>query len=58
MAETVCGVPVQQWEPILCNIPSAVLLNVVVKDISSQTSLAPIMTSLNVSLTAKTIRLT
>ena len=35
MAETVCGVPLQQWEPILYNIPGAVLLKVVVKDISS-----------------------
>ena len=35
MAETVCGVPLQQWEPILCNIPGAVLLEVAVKDIAS-----------------------
>ena len=35
MAETVCGVPLQQWEPIRCNIPGAVLLNVVVKNTSS-----------------------
>ena len=34
MAETVCGVSLQQWEPIRCNIPGTMLLKVVVKDIS------------------------
>ena len=43
--ETVCVVLLQQLEPVLCSILGAVPLKTVVRDISSFTSLAPILIS-------------